>query len=651
MADNQQLEVVRELHRRRDTLDQQQRAVVDELAKRFSIGNEKSVGGFVENIGSSSGKLIGDLYNAVTHPVDTVTGLAKTAAGAVELAIPGEQGHEDNARKVRDMYVQRYGSMDKAFETFYNDPAGFAGDVSMLFGGAGLVAKGAGIAAKAANATRTAQVLNKTGQVAKTVSRATDPVTAMAKTVSVPAKALGRTGGALNPTERAAIDYVRSQGAEVPAGVATGNTFVKVAQGTLEHSPGGSLVADKAKTRLGQQMEGIGRNLAAQVDPNPVTPETAGAGLRTTLQRNVDNSAVVSDVNYESLRNLEADPAHTRSVQTGTKQVEVKDPTTGQTMKMSVPVTENIALPVEVGAFKKQLKPVYEHMQKWWEPARRNASPGFTAIKSIMEGPDAVSASVAEVGLGGLKELAREGDPRNAGLAKMIIPKLEQVVDDAVGAADPRALDDLRAGRKSTATMYDTKDVLKDLRQEPVQAFGQTKYANDAGIEYLRKLSKEAPGEMPKVGRAYIEKLLDDATNGDRFDATKTLYKGWKNLGPETKKILFKNPAHIADLDKFFTAVNKLSEQVNPSRSGLTAGGLAMGSTFLGGIATGALVNLGAYGLTKILYSPKGVDLLLNGMKAPRGSAAAAHYTKRISLLAARNNPESGEKAKAKPAR
>lgn len=606
---------------------------------------QKSVGGFIENIATSGGKLAGDIYHAVTNPVETATGMVNMARGAAEMLIPSTlprdtQEHVKHAGAVRDMYVERYGGVDKAFETFYNDPVGFLGDVSNLAGGAGLVAKGAGIAAKAANMTRTAQVAGNVAKVAKTVGAVTDPINIATKAVTVPVKALSRRGGALNPTERAAIDYVRSQGAAVPAGTATGNTFIKVAQAGLEHTPGGSIVADKAKTVLGQQMEGIGRRLAAQADPNAVTPETAAEALKTTLEKNVDNSSAVADANYDRVRKLEADPAHTYDVQTSTKKEPVIDQTTGQPaldlqtgepIMKDVPVMEQVPLPVDVRTFKKELKPIYDELTKWkWPQAKRNSSAGYQALKAMVEGPDALPASVAELGLGGLKELSREGD----GLANHIIPKLEKLIDQRVASADPAVLQDLKVGRKATAAKYETKGVLDRLRDEPVQAFGQTTYKNDAGIEQLRGLAKEAPGEMGKIGRAYIEKILDNATNGDRFDATRSLYKEWKNLGPETKKILFKNPAHIADLDKFFVAVDKLSEQINPSRSASNMTGVAFGGAVLADPFSGIALNVGAYGLTKLLYSPKGVDLLLKGVKAPPGSAAAAHYSKRIALLA-----------------
>jgi hypothetical protein len=475
--------------------------------------------------------------------------------------------------------------------------------------------------------------------VLKTTAAVTDPVNLAIKPVTGTLSALSRRGGALNPMERAAVDYGIASGINVPAGTATGNTFVKVLQAGAEHTPGGSLVADAQKTKIADQMAAHGRKLASQVDPNAVVPETAGAGVRSELTQSAEASAKRADQAYDAVRQVEADPQHTRNVQTGTKVEDVVDPVTGQTSSQTVPVMEDVPLPVELGAFKQQLKPVYAHMAQWWEPARRNASAGFQAIRSILEGPDAVPASVAEIGLGGLKQLAREGDPRNAGLAKMIIPELQKTIDDAVHTADPQALQALHEGRANTAVQYGTKGVLDKLRTEPVQAFGQLTYARDAGINFLRDVAKEAPGELPKVGRAYLENLMDTATEGGGFRHGDKLYGEWQKLGPETKKLLFQNPAMIENLDKFFLLTKKMAEQVNPSRSGLTAGGLAMGAALVADPISGILANLGTAGLTKLLYSPAGTALLLNGLKAPAGSRQAAHLIKRAATLGARSTP------------
>jgi hypothetical protein len=50
--------------------------------------------------------------------------------------------------------------------------------------------------------------------------------------------------------------------------------------------------------------------------------------------------------------------------------------------------------------------------------ADRNASAGYRAVEKIMNGPDYIPASEAEVGLGGLKAMGRGGSGRSQGIAK-----------------------------------------------------------------------------------------------------------------------------------------------------------------------------------------------------------------------------------------
>ena len=100
-----------------------------------------SVGGFLGNIAKSGGEVLSGIGQAITHPIDTLTGIGKTAIGAAELLVPGEQGYEENARAVGKFFADRYGGIDKIKNSLYNDPVGVALDLSTLLGGAGVLAK------------------------------------------------------------------------------------------------------------------------------------------------------------------------------------------------------------------------------------------------------------------------------------------------------------------------------------------------------------------------------------------------------------------------------------------------------------------------------------------------------------------------------
>lgn len=103
-----------------------------------------------QNFVPSSKQLIKDTVEMITNPVQTAKSLYELGSGIVQLAIPGEQGNEDTARAVGQHFADRYGSIEKAKETFATDPAGFAVDaLGVITGGASL---GVGVAKAGAKA-------------------------------------------------------------------------------------------------------------------------------------------------------------------------------------------------------------------------------------------------------------------------------------------------------------------------------------------------------------------------------------------------------------------------------------------------------------------------------------------------------------------
>jgi len=119
---------------------------------------QKSLGGFIGNVGKSAGNLVASTASAIVNPVETVKNLISAVKDPQTLI---------------DYYKNRYGK--DLTETLYSDPVGVLADLSTVVGGAGAIAKGVGTVSK----------LGKVGQVADTlsnVSRATDPFRAVTKT-------------------------------------------------------------------------------------------------------------------------------------------------------------------------------------------------------------------------------------------------------------------------------------------------------------------------------------------------------------------------------------------------------------------------------------------------------------------------------------
>lgn len=415
----------------------------------------------------------------------------------------------------------------------------------------------------------------------------------------------------LNPTEAAAIDFAQQRGIPVPAGAATGNPFVQGVQKVAAFTPGGSVVGGLMERGTTRGLQRVAGELANEAHPQRILPERAGAELSEALENRAAGLEAQADVNYGTFRASEANPHNARPVQQGI------DP-------QGNPIVEDVPMPVDLRGIKRQIQPIYNHMTQWMQPALRNSSAGYQAMRSILEGPDHVPASVAEAGLGGLKELSREGTGRNAGLARHIVPELQTAIDTTVGQIDPQALRGLREGRARTAESFTTRGVLDDLRVEPVETFNRVTYRQDAGIDRLRRIAREVPGELPKIGRAYLEKLFEKATAEGGFSKAQGLQGEWRNLGPETKRLMFQNPALIENLDNFFLAAKKIAENPNPSGSALV--GLGVGGTVatLTNPATLVGTTLGTAALMRLLYSPMGVRALTRGLTLPLGNRAAA---------------------------
>jgi len=415
-----------------------------------------------------------------------------------------------------------------------------------------------------------------------------------------------------NPTEAAALDYLSDKGVPVPAGARTGNQFVKNAQKAADVTPLGAIVAQRSEAATTQALKGEAANLASRASSTPVVPEQAGAGVRSALTKAAAQRAQEAQTSYDAFRELE----------------------------------KETPMPVDITPIKEQLAPIVKDMQTWMQPALRSASAGFTAAKSILDGPDVLQASQAEVGLGGLKSLAREGAGRNAGLAKYVVPQLQDAIDSAVSAADPHALIELRAGRTAAAEQYGTQAILDDIRQEPVQAFNQMTYAKDAGIDLLRKVQAEAPGEMRKVGRAWLENAFDKAQQEGGFGHASKLYSDWASLGPETKRVLF-NPMLVGDLDKFFLGAKKLAENPNPSGTAVMGISGGTGALLFTHPQTGVPLVLGAGALSKLFHSPSGVRALTNGLKVSlKGPARAAAASQILKLAGNDMQPANENTAK-----
>jgi hypothetical protein len=108
---------------------------VPQVKQNMGVGEMFTSAG--KNLAPSAMKFGGDMVHMLKHPVDTATSLWGLSKGLVQLAIPGEQGSEDQARMVGKFMKDRYGTIENIKHTFATDPVGFAADLSGLITGVG----------------------------------------------------------------------------------------------------------------------------------------------------------------------------------------------------------------------------------------------------------------------------------------------------------------------------------------------------------------------------------------------------------------------------------------------------------------------------------------------------------------------------------
>jgi hypothetical protein len=174
----------------------------------------------VKNLPESASKFVGGVVQAVTSPIQTLTGILDAGAGALRNTLPkgvvnfidqfdtnpqATQRAVETANAIGGMYKDRYGSYEGIKRTFAEDPVGAAADLSTLL-------TGGGAAASKVGATRTGAALSTAGG-------AINPMRPIAPLIEQPIKLAGRGLGAvynaLDPKSAAYLTAVEGRGAEV----------------------------------------------------------------------------------------------------------------------------------------------------------------------------------------------------------------------------------------------------------------------------------------------------------------------------------------------------------------------------------------------------------------------------------------------------
>jgi hypothetical protein len=185
---------------------------------RRSYSISEVPGQMVQNVGPSASKFYGGLVQAITNPVQTITGLLDAGAGALRNALPegvvnfidqfdtnpeATKRAVETANAIGGMYKDRYGSYESIKRTFAEDPVGASADLSTLLTG---------------GATATSKLPAVSGALSKaaTVTNPLAPVGFAIDVAKQPIKAVGRLGeAAFNPKNALYLRAAEGKGPEI----------------------------------------------------------------------------------------------------------------------------------------------------------------------------------------------------------------------------------------------------------------------------------------------------------------------------------------------------------------------------------------------------------------------------------------------------
>lgn len=459
----------------------------------------------------------------------------------------------------------------------------------------------------------------------------------------------------LNPVEQANQAFLTREGVQTPLSMQTGSRPAATLQGSVQQSIGGSQYAQEARQTTRQQIRNVAGQKLQQVQPGAaVTPEQAGEAVLGKFKGDIRALEADANTAYKEAWKVENDPANVAQVP---KEVRTPNGWEYVTDPQGNVVMEDMKLPQDMRAIKQALRPIADRYSRTMSKTDQNASLGLATMREIINGPDFKPLSQAESDLGLLKKAAKqergmkELRDTSQGLAAFSLGQLQQEIDATMAGAQggQQGLQNLQMGRSSTAQKWGIyeqarkfgKPNIEDL--EPVAVYNKLTGDKDVRTQFLKRIRAMAPAQMPMVGRAFMEELLNRVFREGDLAHTQQALNEWDALGRESKLVLFRNANVVDDLDQTMLAMKRMAQEANPSGSGYmialnnmkqlltTALGAAVGgaSGGTGGMGLGAAVGgIGGTiamnaGLARLLFNPKyskmlrqGIQLQLKGDKA-----------------------------------
>jgi hypothetical protein len=409
------------------------------------------------------------------------------------------------------------------------------------------------------------------------------------------------------PLSDAAKGLAQRYGVPLTRGMEGGSKTTQAIEKTLGHT----VAPDIYEPIIQEGQQGV-RRMANDLTGNfAVDKFAAGDNTVQRILKVAEKHNSAAQQAYGTLEAIEADPANLKTITTGMKPSAVLDASGSPAM---TPVTERVAVPVDVSEGKKQLLPIRDFIKQQLPVAQQQYSKGLHAIEQFIAGPNVVPASVAEANLSALKQIQREAvDGRVKALAGKVITSLSPAVDRAVAEAGPDAVEALRVGRQSWKAGAQALDVVDSLSGDVTGKTGQVTASQrllkpgDASYPLIKKVLDIAPDSADDLGKSLLGQIFSKAENGDVTNAL-TASNLWNRIGTRTKAALY-TPEHMKDITAALELARRVNENPNPSGTGIINSLLKLGVLVTHPVGGGASIAAGR-GLAKLLYEPEGAAAL-----------------------------------------
>jgi hypothetical protein len=307
---------------------------------------------------------------------------------------------------------------------------------------------------------------------------------------------------------------------------------------------------------------------------------------------------------------------------------------------------------IEMEPIRKNLEGLFKDITETMPETQRAASPGYQALKNIMEDEASTRGALSlDRDLGAIKRILRSESEGYAAtpsgrLAKKMIQELDGAISTAVEeAGGPKAIADLRKARMGVREMHRTYEmldrVLPPTNASPVALFERLTMRGDKHITDLQNLRRVAPQAVDNLAATWFEGALSKTTGqAGSMDVT-AMAKAYKDMGPRTKQTLFREMK--PELDEFMEIAPQLIKNVNKSGTAsalmggkaLGVGGVLAGAAFgLGvlpeSVAVAAAGTAGANAIARFLFRPGNPTKLRRAMAANPETTAGKLQWKRL---------------------